>query len=193
MINCLEHKTGSQGVAQLVINKTAENLLHKYCKFVRSKIYPSEGCEQLLFLTTTGKRYTQVYRKIKEQMQKHDINVPTPSEYRIVVSTEASETLLDKQYRALAKHMGHSVETSRRFYEISRPDSAIKVHKAIEKMAKIRQWPHDDINTLKKMWPLNKGNPPDLKVCIKIQQNLTNERSVKNISDKWKYLKRKSR
>ena len=155
VINC---KTGSQGAAQLVIDKTTDHLLEKYHKLVREKIESSEGCQHLMFLTTTGKRYTQVYQKIKQQIQRYNIDFPTPSEYRIVVSTEASEMLPEQDYRALAKHMGHSMETSRRFYEIARLDSAVKVHKTITQMAKIRRWPKDD-DTLKKMWPLSKASP----------------------------------
>ena len=193
VITCAEHKTGTQGAAQLVIDRKSEMLLERYSKLVRDKIQANDDSKHLLFVTTTGKRYTQVYRKLKEVFKEYKIDLPTPSDYRIVVSTDASDFLKDEDYRAVARHLGHSTETSRRFYEIARPDSAVKVHGTIKKMAKERRWPARDITTLRRIWPMHKTHPPNIKISVQIQKELQNKRSIKDIINKWKYLKDKGK
>ena len=47
--------------------------------------------------------YTNVYKEYK-------IDLPMPSDYRNVVSTDPSDLLKDE----VARHLGHSTETSRR-------------------------------------------------------------------------------
>ena len=64
VIQCLDHKTGLDGLAQLVVSKLANHLLQKYYQLVRTKITPEKNCEKYFFLTTSGSQYTQVYRKM---------------------------------------------------------------------------------------------------------------------------------
>ena len=70
VIQCLDHKTGSDGLAQLVVSKLANHLLQKYYQLVRTKITPEKDCEKYFFLTTSGSRYTQVYRKMASELKK---------------------------------------------------------------------------------------------------------------------------
>ena len=46
IIQCLDHKTGSDGPAQLVISKLTDQLLKKYYRLVRIKITPQKDCEE---------------------------------------------------------------------------------------------------------------------------------------------------
>ena len=49
VVSCLNHKTGPQGRAQLVISKSTETLLKHYYVLVRKNVTPAEGCETLFF------------------------------------------------------------------------------------------------------------------------------------------------
>ena len=51
---------------------------------------------------TTRKRYSQVYRKLKEIFKNHKIHLPMALDYKNVVSTDASDLLKDEDYRAVA-------------------------------------------------------------------------------------------
>ena len=88
VIQCLEHKTGPDGPAQLVVSKLANQLLDKldkYYNLVRTKIIPQNNCEQYFFLTTSGGRYMLVYRRMARELKKtgiKGIDIPTPSQYR---------------------------------------------------------------------------------------------------------------
>ena len=62
VITCHEHKTGPQGAADLMIAKDIDDLLEFYFKNVRSHIPSNDDTKQLFFLTSNGKRYTQVYQ-----------------------------------------------------------------------------------------------------------------------------------
>ena len=83
VIQCLNHKTSLEGPAQLVLNKLTNQLLDKYYKLVRCKITPQKDCEPYLFLTTSGAKYKQVYRKMATKFQRTGItgiDIPTPSQ-----------------------------------------------------------------------------------------------------------------
>ena len=193
VITCQHHKTGVQGAAQLVVDKFTDELLDTYYRLVRQRVKAHEGTHHLFFLTFNGRRYTQVYRKIQEAITNiiKDTVLPAPSQYRRVVRTDASQALSDNSLRNLAKHMCHSSETVRQYYEFSDISGAISAHTTITDMAKRRQWSTQETETLLKAWPLEKPRP-DLKSCafIKEKYNLP-ARTPKNIQDKWRQLKEK--
>ena len=194
VIQCLDHKTGSDGPAQLVVSKLANHLLQKYYQLVRTKITPEKDCEKYFFLTTTGSRYTQVYRKMASEFKKtgiRGIDIPTPSQYCIMVGTESAASMDDADYRVVAKHLGHSTATQRRHYEAATCDGALRAFRKLDELAKKRVWPDEDIKTLLSIWPLNKKIPPPPKVCGCIQQQLNKCRTANNIIEKWQYLKSK--
>ena len=61
VIPCLNHKTGPQGVVQLVANTDSEGgeLLLQYHTLVRAKITLKPGGDQLFFLTCSVGRYSR--------------------------------------------------------------------------------------------------------------------------------------
>ena len=194
VIQCADHKTGSDGPAQLVLDKFTNKLIDSYYNLVRKKIAPSPGYKSLLFLTTNGSKYTQVYRKIDEELKKTGIkriDIPTPGQYRIMVGTESVTTMGDADYRTIAKHLGHSTATQQRYYELATCDSAVKAHSKLQELAKLRAWANKDIDTLLATWPLSNKAPPTAKLCISLQQQLSSTKTVKNIIDKWLQLKSK--
>ena len=134
VISCLNHKTGAQGRAILVISPSTEQILTAYKTLVRDHLIPVSGCENLFFLTPSGSRYTQVHRKICEAVNIkgfEDNQLPPPSEYRILMSTKAAKHLDDTDLRKVQKHLSHSEETSRRFYEFTLTTDATQAHRAL--------------------------------------------------------------
>ena len=141
VVSCINHKTGPQGRAQLVITNQAEHIILMYQQLIREHIEPAPGCDGLLFLTSNGKKYTQVYRKIKEAAIVNglkDFIPPPPKMYRIVVSTEAARNLNDCNLRMVARHLSHSENTSRQYYEFSNTSDATEAHDTIQELAKQR-------------------------------------------------------
>ena len=192
VVQCADHKTGPEGPAQLVLNKSKDHLLEQYVNLVRTKIETKEGNEDLLFVTTNGSRYNQVFRKIKTELERtgiKNLRIPTPSEHRIVVGTESSGSMNEADYRVVAKHLGHSTATQRQYYEYATCDNALRAYHKIEELAKRRHWPANDNKILLTAWPLTNKVPPPLEVCVSLQQQLNMSRSTKNIVDKWRYLK----
>ena len=120
-----------------------------------------------------------------------EIDIPTPSQYRIKVGTECSATMDDASYRVVAKHLGNSTDTQRRFYESATCDGALQAYKKLDELAKNRVWPDDDIQLLLTTWPLTNKKQPSTKVCTFIQQHLKICRTIHNIIEKWQYLKKK--
>ena len=139
VVPCLHHKTGPQGMAQLVISKSTEALLKHYYTLVRKKLIPDNGCEDLFFLTANGKQYKQVFWKIKEAAVENgfnDILPPPPSKYRILMSTEAARTFNDCDLRKVARHLSHSEQTSRKYYEFANTSDATYAHRKIKYLSK---------------------------------------------------------
>lgn len=61
IVSCLNHKTGSQCCAILVIAPATDKILVAYQIYIRDHITPVSGFENLFFLTSSGTMYTQVY------------------------------------------------------------------------------------------------------------------------------------
>ena len=193
IITCHEHKTGPQGAADLVMDKEDDELLEFYLKNVRRHIPSNDETKHLFFLTTNGKRYTQVYRKLKDAMSttsRESPTLPTPSTYRVVVRTNAAQHQPDHILRNVAKHMCHSSETARQYYTYSNTSDAIAAHDVINDMAKRRRWTDEETDRLLKEWPLA-NRRPELKTCAFLKEKCTLERTPKNIQDKWRQLKEK--
>ena len=191
VIYCHHHKTGPQGIAEVVINKTVEQLMESYFKYVRQRLQPDNNVSHLYFLTPTGRRYTQVFRKMKEAFETIlDINIklPPPAKYRIVVATDCSKEMSDQGLRTVAKHMSHSSETARKYYENLDLSDAVSAKRTIVHMAQQRKWSDEESKNLLEAWPLQ--NPkPDMKTCQIIKDTYQLERTSKNILDKWRQLK----
>ena len=137
VLPCVNHKTGPQGVAQLVSTLEGEQILLQYHTLVRTKITPKPGCDHLLFLTCTGNKYTQVYRKICTSIKVNNINVkvpPPPSMFRIGMSTKVAKELSDTKRRGVIKHMSHTEQTSQKYYEFVNFEDAAKAFEEINKL-----------------------------------------------------------
>ena len=190
-MNCMHHKTSAQGPAQLVFNKATDDLLEKYYSLVCQRLEAKEGADHLLFLTFHGSRYSQVYRKLQEAITANnikDVELPQPSLYRKVVRTDGSRTLTDPRLRNVSKHMCHSSETARKYYEFADLTDAVSAHQTILDMAKRRMWSKEETESLLKAWPLENSRP-ELKTCALIKQKYNlSDKTAKNMQDKWRQL-----
>ena len=142
IISCINHKTGPQGRAKLVVDQEDFSHMLDYKTLVRDYIIPNVGCDDLFFLTHTGARYTQVYRKIVESIHANHLFVtipPPPSSHRIVVTTSAACSIeWDLTRRKVNKHLCHSDKTSEQYYEFTNENEAVEAYCHIQKLANIR-------------------------------------------------------
>ena len=134
VVSCLNHKTGLQGHVILVISPSTKSTLIEYKKLIRHHLIPVSGCEHLFFLTPSGTKYTQVYQNIREADNAKgfkDAALPPPSTYRILMSTKAARHLDSTALQMVQKHLSHSKETSRKYYEFSLTTDATHAHKTL--------------------------------------------------------------
>ena len=54
VIPCVHHKTGSQGLAYLVISEEIDDMIQYYYENIRRKITPADNCDKYLFVTRSG-------------------------------------------------------------------------------------------------------------------------------------------
>lgn len=190
IIPCLHHKTGPQGIAHLVVARDIEQLLLEYYNNVRIKIRAKEFTNSnRFFLTTHGHPYTQVYRRIKEALSIGSLIPPRPKDYRVLVATDAARELDDADLRRVARHLCHSSETCRRYYQFTNLDDSMLAHQAIRNLSEKRKWSKQHVKALLKEWPLTKS-PPSLAVCREISKKHQLNRTGRQILDKWRQLKK---
>lgn len=189
IIPCLHHKTGAQGMASLVVTRDIEHKLIEYYTIIRKRIRPRILTHaNRFFLTNNGLLYTQVYRKICQALSVGKLKPPRPKDYRVVVTTDAARELNDTDLRRVIKHLSHSHQTSRQYYQFANTNDAILAHQALRDLSERRKWSKEHTMALLKEWPL-KRSPPSLPVCKKISQKYRMERTGKEILNKWRQMK----
>ena len=189
IIPCLHHKTGAQGMARLVVTRDIEHKLIEYYTMIRKKIRPRILAHaNRFFLTHDGSLYTQVYRKITQALSVGKLKPPRPKDYRVVVETDAARELNDTDLRRVIKHLSHSNQTSRQYYQFTNTNDAVLAHQALRNLSEKRKWSKEHTVALFKEWPL-KRSPPSLSVCRKISQKYGMERTGKQVLDKWRQMK----
>jgi len=190
VISCLHHKTGPQGIAHLVVTRDIEQLLLEYYNSVRLKIRANEFVHSnRFFLTISGSLYTQVYRRIREALSVENLQPPRPKDYRILVATDAARELDDADLRRVSRHLCHSTETSRQYYQFSNMNDSMLAHQALRNLSEKRKWSKEHTTALIKEWPLTK-NPPGLAICREIAMKYQMDRTGKQVLDKWRQLKK---
>ena len=126
------HKTGTTyGAAKIVLTKELEKLVETYLIHLR----PQTEAEEL-FITSQGAKYIDYVHKIKSLAKRYNLEMPiTATTARKLAATKAHETLTTTDTRRLAKHMGHALETSDRYYQaIDTAKSTVKVHTMIQSL-----------------------------------------------------------
>jgi len=192
VINCLHHKTAPQGIAHLVVTRDIEKLLVDYYNKVRQKIRAYNfSHSNRFFLTINGSLYTQVYRRIKDTLSVGRLKPPRPKDYRILVATDAARQLNDADLRRVARHLCHSTETSRQYYQFSNTNDSMLAHQALQNLSERRKWSTQHMNVLLKEMPLRKS-PPSLMMCREFAKRHKLKRTGKDVFNKWRQLKTSS-
>jgi len=192
VINCLHHKTGPQGIAHLVVTRDHEQLLVEYYKKVRQKIRASDfSHSNRFFLTTNGSLYTQVYRRIRDALSVGRLKPPRPKDYRVLVATDAARELNNADLRRVSRHLCHSAEISRQYYQFSNTSDSMLAHQALQNLSDKRKWSAQHIRALLKDWPL-RNNPPSLTLCREIAKKHKLNRTGREVFNKWRQLKTSS-
>jgi len=95
--------------------------------------------------------------------------MPNTTTYRKVImyTTEAhkDDEITEEQLRAVENHMAHSIQTSRKFYNLPGTSRAANAHNTIDIIAKKRHFNKDEDNILIKEWPLTAEQTPSLEAC----------------------------
>ena len=188
VIPCVHHKTGSQGLAYLVISEEIDDIIQFYYDNIRQHITPADNCNQYLFLTRSGDQYDQVYRRIKKALSTSTMKPPQPGLYRVLISSEARRRLDELKRRNTVKHLSHSAHTSEAYYEFMNTTDATEAHANIQALSAMRRWNKKEISLITSQWPLS-GEPPTLKAIrtfSKQQRDML--RTAKEILAKWQHL-----
>ena len=189
VIPCVHHKTASQGLAQLVVTEDIEHLLVYYQEKVRKTIVPADNtCKDKFFLTFNGGLYMQVYRRMKEGLSVGNIHPPVPSDYRVLISSDARRYLGEIDRRNVVKHLSHSMQTSEQFYEFTNTKDATDAHHLIHSLSICRRWSQTEIAGITQYWPLS-GSMPSIRECNIYLSRMGLQRSAKDLQQKWRQLK----
>lgn len=138
VMSCHHYKTGPQGAAKIAMNKSTEEILESYFKYVRTCAKPNEGVDHLFFYCKCKKVHKSVSKNVRSifATKIYDFKLPAPTKYRILVTIECSKELSDKKLSKVARHMSHSSHTAKRYYEFTDESDVICAHQTIVQMAK---------------------------------------------------------
>ncbi|XP_065919571.1 uncharacterized protein [Dysidea avara] len=187
VIPCVHHKTGSQGLAYLVISEEVDDMIQYYHDNIRQMITPAANCEHYLFLTRSGEQYDQVYRRIKNTLGTKSMTPPQPGLYRVLISSEARRHLDEMKRRKTVKHLSHSAQTSETYYEYMNNVDATEAHANIRTLSALRRWKQHEAKLLTSRWPLS-GDPPAIKDIRNFIKENHITRTSKEILAKWQQL-----
>ena len=133
-----DHKTGTMGTAQLMLDVKDANTLRQYVSVVRPQLLGSNNSD-LVFVRPGGRPVIKP-RSLQEALSKaFGVTKPSATEIRIAIASEASETLDAADRRAVSRRMAHSVITHERYYEANVGASdAARAHQLVKEMGKKR-------------------------------------------------------
>ena len=86
-----------------------------------------------------------MYRRIKEALSIGDLCPPQPLEVNtgyLAISSEARRHLYEQKRRNMVKHLSHSMQTSKRYYEVMNVIDATEAH---HRLSLNKRWSQDDI------------------------------------------------
>ena len=136
IIRVVVHKTASNGPVNLIYHNDMEECLFKYYTLLRPLVTPqTKKLSELFFLTPTGRRFNKITETIKKVANRiTHVTLPISTMYRKVITTEAlkDDESSEEQVRAVEDHMAHSIQTSRRFYNLPGTSKATDAHCTIE-------------------------------------------------------------
>ena len=194
LIRVFKHKTSITGPANVIINCNTERLMLLYLQKFRANLTPiTNKLNNRLFLTYTGNSFRKIYETIKATAETFcHIEMPTPSVYRKLISTTGFSELDERDMRSLNKHMSHSYDTSKRYYQLPPAEKSVVAHNTISKLKKKAFFTKQEDDPLLKEWPLSNTDTPSLRLCEKIASKYNMNKTKKQLQDRWKTMKKNS-
>jgi hypothetical protein len=127
VVRCATHRTSYNfGAAKIIFTKKLAAMVDTYVNHIR----PSG--DELLFLTSNGASYHQYMYKLKSLASKYHLQTPPPPQrpekllqrlptsnlhIALVKLHVQNRHLSSQDLRRVTKHMGHSYDTSARYYQ----------------------------------------------------------------------------
>ena len=196
IIQVHKHKTSrKKGPAQIVItNRMIIDLLHDYYKYIRMPmIAASTELGERLFLMATGTECRKVYELMSSVAERFNINIPTPTTHRKMVSTDANEQCSPEDERMIQGHMSHSKQTAERYYQTKTIYSAVKSQSHINRIVQNRGgFTQKEDKAILTEWPLTLSKTPPLSFCKRLVAKHIIEKTEQQIQDRWKYLHKRN-
>jgi len=192
IIRVIDHKTAdSLGPASIVLDRPDYERLRVFKENVRDKIEPQcASYAKRLFLTNTGNEHRKVNEVLQEVANNYGICVPSPTTHRKWIDSAAWGTCDPVEMEVLNRHMSHSSATSKKWYQIPKPQHALQSADCIQKLSK-QYFTKEEDTTILNEYPLTETDTPTLHACQQIIDRHTLERTKKQVQDRWRVLKKK--
>jgi len=190
VIQVAKHKTGRyRGPAKLVIKEpTTIMLLQKYYMFIRKPMNAANtSLDKRFFLLPNGSELRKVYEMMQMVATQFEKELPTPTTHRKVIATKAKDKINTTEAKLLQDHMGHSEQTSHRYYQVHTTEAAIQSHATIRQLSD-RTFSNKEIAKILHEWPLETNKTPSLLFCSLICNKYNIQKDGKQVQDKWKAL-----
>ena len=114
------HKTGATyGPAKVVVANQDIHYLQCYINYIRPKLAKKSAGDDSLLLTHSGTRIKN-YRALLNKLEKYVGKLPNPTHVRRAVSVLVAGSQTPSEMEAVAKHIGHSVNTAFKYYKARR-------------------------------------------------------------------------
>ncbi len=210
VIKVYNHKTGSQGPANLTLDSKTAKRLDLYFKYIRPLLVePGEDIDNL-FILPGSQKITKITNLESFVSKTLGILIPTSTKARKIGSTLAARNLDYQKHSLITKQMSHQPEVSRKFYEaVHGPQDAAAAfqtmeqlrtgstscptepHLAIGDSALNKRWSPADTNLIKKLFAsdIKKMRTPGVAQCT----DLGLDRTPKQIQDKVRTIIRQAK
>jgi len=191
LIKVAQHKTASRGPARVFVNKDIGTLMDIYYHNVRSVIKPlCTDYETRFFLTPTGNVLSNLSEKINKAANLFNIETPTATVHRKVVSTETKKQKQDVD--AICSQMSHSRATCEKFYQHISTEQSFSVQSTIQKLCNSKFFQSDQSELIKLEWPLSNHHSIPLALCRELSKKYKrlHDKTDRQIQDHWKTLKK---
>ena len=203
VMKVVDHKTGSKGTANLVVEKTDLARITLYIDTVRK--VQNTGNSSLLFLLTGGRRVGNLSSRLKALGRLYGLTLPSASRVRKIGATSVALHLDEKDSRLVTRQMSHSVATNVAYYQaIVGEQHAAAAYKTMSSLRqpqpeespkacgtpRRRLFSDNESETVKSYFSQNieSESTPTIRQCASFLYTHALNRTPKNIQDKVKNL-----
>ena len=200
VMKVVDHKTGSKGTANVVVEKTDHARIALYIDTVRK--VQNTGNSSLLFLLTGGRRVGNLSKALGRL---YGLTLPIASRVRKIGATSVALHLDEKDPRLVTRQMSHSVATNVAYYQaIVGEQHAAAAYKTMSSLRRPqpeespkacgtprqRLFSDNKSETVKSYFSQNieSESTPTIRHCASFLYTHPLDRTPKNIQDKVKNL-----